>query len=266
MTKVAFISDLHFGTVPDGLADTLQQDLHDQSLDAVVVVGDMTQRARRHEYRAAAAFIGELPGQVLVVPGNHDIPTWNLLARAAWPYRRYKRHFGAPEVQSAVFDDLVVVALNTAKRMQPHLRWQEGTLRRRQVRHACHLIAAQDPGLLKIVATHHPLVRSSVVERAIPARRARAGLQAFADAGVDMLVSGHTHLPFRHAIEAPLQHDGEGILALGTPSALSDRLRGEPNGYWMVTADSGKLQPQLRSYREGRYQAEEPADVTVVEL
>ena len=262
MTRTAFISDLHFGTVRDGLAETLQQDLHDQTLDAVVVVGDMTQRARRREYEAAAAFISELPGRVLVVPGNHDIPAWNLLARAAWPYRRYSKYFGVPDLQSALFDDVSVIALNTAKRMQPHLKWQEGTLRRRQVREACRIMAEHSPDALRIVATHHPLVRSSAVERAIPARHARHGLQAFSDAGVDVLVSGHTHLPFSQTIEPPDGSQSKAILALGTPSALSDRLRGEPNGYWIVGADGGKPLTELRSFRNGRYQPQKPAELT----
>jgi len=43
------------------------------------VSGDLTQRAR----------------QRLVIPGNHDSPMFDLLARLAWPYRGFRRAFGA---------------------------------------------------------------------------------------------------------------------------------------------------------------------------
>ena len=56
-----------------------------------MISGDITQRARRGQFAAARKFIERLSLPVLAVPGNHDIPLFNLFARALNPYGNYKR-------------------------------------------------------------------------------------------------------------------------------------------------------------------------------
>lgn len=253
MTRLAIISDLHFGTVPDGLAALLLEDLHAQSPDGVIVAGDLTQRARAREYEQAAAYLKELPGKVMVIPGNHDIPAWGLFERFLFPFRRYAARFGKPVLQYMDFDRCAVVGLNTAKPAQPHLKWQEGTVRRFQAFQAVQHLETLPEETCRIVVSHHPLVKVPNMPRAVPARRAKKTVQNLADAGVDLLVSGHTHLPFVLTLQAPLQADGKPIIAVGAPSALSNRLRGEPNGYWLVDACPGSIETELRTYRDGAY-------------
>ena len=99
---ILHISDLHFGTEQGAVVDALLRRVEDLTLDAVIVSGDITQRARRHEFAAALAFLDELCERaalslredVLLVPGNHDIPLFNLVGRLAWPYHNYTRAFG----------------------------------------------------------------------------------------------------------------------------------------------------------------------------
>lgn len=49
--------------------------------DLILISGDLTQRARTHEFRLAKEFIRKLPAPVLVVPGNHDIPLYDVSSR-----------------------------------------------------------------------------------------------------------------------------------------------------------------------------------------
>lgn len=261
MARLAIISDLHFGTVPDGLAETLLDDLKAQSLDGVIVAGDLTQRARKREYEQAVSYLAELPGEVLVIPGNHDIPAWGLIERFVSPFKRYRKSFGDPGLQCLDFDGCSVIGLNTARRAQPHLQWKEGTVSRLQARQAIQHLNSLPENTRKIVVSHHPLVNVPDMPSAVPARRAKKTVKKLTDAGVDLLVSGHTHLPFAFVLQAPFHKGGKPIKALGAPSALSSRLRGEPNGYWVVDAGPGGVATTLRSYQDGAFAETQPDDL-----
>ena len=94
MRRIAHLSDLHFGAEEARIAEGLLDDLASRSPDLVVVSGDLTQRARRHQFLAARAFLDRIAAPRLVVPGNHDIPLYNLAARVARPYAEFERAFG----------------------------------------------------------------------------------------------------------------------------------------------------------------------------
>src|SRR3989441_12441565 len=77
--QLLHLSDLHFG----GLADVdqiegLEQMLPDLRPDAVVITGDLSQRARHGEFQRARALVqtAARTAPVLVIPGNHDVAWW----------------------------------------------------------------------------------------------------------------------------------------------------------------------------------------------
>src|SRR5262249_20108917 len=82
MRTIAHISDLHFGTEDPQIAAALREDLCGLGPSLVVVSGDLTQRAKPAEFLAAREFLSTIPQPQIVVPGNHDIPLYNLLRRA----------------------------------------------------------------------------------------------------------------------------------------------------------------------------------------
>src|SRR5690242_8820177 len=92
MRTVAHISDLHFGRTDQAVVDALLSDLKEQSPSLVIVSGDLTQRARRSQFMLAREFLSSLPMPYMVIPGNHDIPNFNLLVRFTDPYHHYKRY------------------------------------------------------------------------------------------------------------------------------------------------------------------------------
>ena len=93
MRTVAHLSDLHFGREDPRVVEAVLQDVDAQHPDLVVVSGDLTQRARRGQFQAARAFLDRFKAPVLVVPGNHDIPLFDLARRFFRPLKRY-RSFG----------------------------------------------------------------------------------------------------------------------------------------------------------------------------
>jgi len=114
MKTLIQISDTHFGTERPPVVEALVRFVRDQAPGLIILSGDITQRARRSQFRAARAFLdrlGDVP--MLVIPGNHDIPLFNPAARIFWPYRNYRRELGGnlePEFES---EDVLAIALNT---------------------------------------------------------------------------------------------------------------------------------------------------------
>ncbi|MGB0083806.1 MAG: metallophosphoesterase [Rhodomicrobiaceae bacterium] len=121
MTRFALLADLHFGSVPEGLEKQLHADLERLRLDLIVIAGDITLRSRQREFEHARAWLETLRAPLLLLPGNHDLPVWNLVERFTRPFARYWRSVGHPLMP--VFEDerVVVVGLNTTARWQPHL-------------------------------------------------------------------------------------------------------------------------------------------------
>jgi 3',5'-cyclic AMP phosphodiesterase CpdA len=87
MSVVLQVSDTHFGTEQPGVVEALLRLVHDQLPTLVVLSGDITQRARWSQFRAARAFTARLTvPATLMLSGNHDMPLFNLVARLLAPY------------------------------------------------------------------------------------------------------------------------------------------------------------------------------------
>jgi len=97
--RLLHLSDLHFATKDQATIwySQLAADLREQqidSLDALVVSGDLVNRADPAEYDAARLFLEKLMSgfslsarQIALVPGNHDV-SWSLSEDAYQPVRR----------------------------------------------------------------------------------------------------------------------------------------------------------------------------------
>ena len=115
MTTLAHISDLHFGAESPEVVEGLVEDLASIEPSLLVVSGDLTQRARRKEFAAARLFLDRIPSLRLVVPGNHDIPLFDLVRRFASPLARFRRYID-PDVDPFFSTDTVaVLGMNTAR-------------------------------------------------------------------------------------------------------------------------------------------------------
>jgi 3',5'-cyclic AMP phosphodiesterase CpdA len=240
--KLAFLADLHFGSVPPGLADQLRETIELEKPDLAVIAGDLTLRARRSEFEAAQKWLASLSTPALILPGNHDLPYWNLLQRFADPFHRFHKAANTETLMPvAEMAGGFVLGFNTTRSWQPHLRWQEGVARRRDILAARQILAAVPSSCFKAVAAHHPLISIAGMPRVRPVRMAGMAIEAFGEAGADLVMTGHTHRSFAVEIEA-----GErSLIAVGAPTALSKRMRGEANGFWIIDAEAGAIRCTL---------------------
>jgi 3',5'-cyclic AMP phosphodiesterase CpdA len=230
MTRILHLSDVHFGAVDARLVEPFLDLAHRLQPDLCVISGDLTQRARTSQFRAARAFVDRLPAPALIVPGNHDMPLHNLPVRLLAPFASYRRAFG-PELEPLLhLPDAVVQGVNTAN---PFV-WKSGRLRPGSVRRLTESFASAS-GLWRIAVLHHapvPAADGTPADIVDPA----AALAALAQAGADIVLSGHTHMPHTGFAET-----AAGVLFLQVGTAISTRLKTGTNDFALVTLEAGKV-------------------------
>lgn len=259
MTRILHISDTHFGTERKPVVEAALDLARTLAPDLVVLSGDITQRARRGQFAAARKFIERLSLPVLAVPGNHDIPLFNVFARALNPYGNYKRALGA--VLEPVFenDGLLAIGVNTTR---PRRR-KDGEISGVQVARVAQRLRQARPGQLRIVVAHHPVrakVESDLSNLLIGREQA---LQAWTQAGVDLVLGGHIHLPYVLPLDPAAPAKGW-VVQAGT--ACSRRVRGNvPNSVNVIACGEDGCHVERWDYAVGSH-AFAPVDKTLVAL
>lgn len=253
MPTLAHISDLHFGTERPELAAGLQAELLANRPHLVVVSGDLTQRARSRQFAAAAAYLRSLPQPQLVVPGNHDVPLFDVTRRFLAPLSRYRHHINAELDPVFEADGLLVLGINTAR----SLTWKSGRISCEQVRRLEERLARSDAAF-KVVVTHHPFIPPPGPEsdehsiRLVG--RAALAMDVIDRCGVDLLLSGHLHTGYSGDTRTQYPNARRGVVAVQAGTAISGRVRSDPNGYNRIILEGDRLVVELRSWREGSFQ------------
>jgi 3',5'-cyclic AMP phosphodiesterase CpdA len=228
MTRILHISDLHFGALNARLMEPLLTLAQHLQPDAIVVSGDLTQRARPAQFQAAAAFLDRFGLPVLSVPGNHDAPLYNLPMRLLSPFGRYQRWVNAVLEPVLFLPGAVLAGINTAN----PLVWKAGRLRPASSQALFRTFSTAPAGLMHIAVMHHapvPAADGTPADIHDPA----TVLQDLVAAGTDIVLSGHTHMPDVIAAETAAS-----ILFLQVGTAISTRLKTRWNDVSLVeTAD-----------------------------
>jgi 3',5'-cyclic AMP phosphodiesterase CpdA len=242
-TRIAHITDLHFGAEDPRVVAALIDDLNSDPPDLVAISGDLTQGARMSEFRAARAFLHQLRAPSLAVPGNHDISPYNLLERFIDPYARWRRMI-SPETSPIWRNESVaVLGLNSARRLGLHWDWSRGRVTHARLARLLARLDALPAELVKIVVVHHPLLPPEGEPETPVAGGAANALQELEAHKVRLVLAGHLHRGFaRFALPT-----GGQLLILQGATATSVRLRGEPNAYNQITiSPHGDLDVQVR--------------------
>jgi 3',5'-cyclic AMP phosphodiesterase CpdA len=245
MRTVVHLSDLHFGRVNPVVAGVLQATLKDLRPDVLVVSGDFTQRARSWQFRAARTFLDLLPQPQLIVPGNHDVPLHNVLARFFSPLRKYRRHMTDDLQPSYVDEEIALIGTDTTR----SFTIGGGGIRRRELHRIRTLLKDLAPPIVRILVAHHPFDEPHAGAAFGRARPGPEAVEQLAGEGIDVFLTGHLHVTFAGPTAKRYNVGGRSAIVVEAGTATSTRVRGEPNAFNVLRIEDGRIAVEHRVWQ-----------------
>lgn len=237
MGRILQFSDVHFGCEHKRACEAALDYAHAAPPDLVLITGDITQQGFPDEFAAAGRWIGRMPDPRFVIVGNHDVPYWSLTARLFHPWKAFERATGHPAHDHQFLSpNLMVRGVVTARGWQARLNWSKGVIDLDQTRKAAEALRQAPVGALRVLACHHPLVEMIGTPMTGDVKRGDAAALIFAEAGVDIVATGHVHVPFA----LPIQLGDHCSYAVGC-GTLSHRERGAPPSFNQIEWDAHEI-------------------------
>lgn len=244
MRTLVHLSDLHFGHIDGSVIEPLIACVAQIKPDVVVVSGDLTQRARTDQFIQASRFLARLPSPQIVVPGNHDVPLYDIMRRMLQPYAKYRRYISDDLEPFYADSEIAVLGVNTARA----LAIKGGRINAHQITRVCERLGSFSDEITKIIVTHHPFDLPSGHQAAALVGRAGKAMGQFAQCGVDLFLAGHFHLSSTGSTAARYQHKGYSAVVVQAGTATSSRVRGEFNSFNVIRIDRTNMDVEHLSW------------------
>jgi 3',5'-cyclic AMP phosphodiesterase CpdA len=231
MRRLTHLSDLHFGALRPETLQPLVELISELQPYAVVVSGDLTQRATPSQFESARRFLERIPcSRCVVVPGNHDVPLWNPWQRFLRPRARFDEYITDDAYPTLVDEELAIVGVNTAR----GLTAKNGRINARQLSEVVRRFRAAPPRSLRVLTCHHPFVVPEGISAKERAGRSDMALARLVQDEVDLLLTGHRHIPW----VSPL---GTRLPTVHAGTSTSNRIRGVENSFNDIVVDEDKV-------------------------
>ncbi len=261
MARLVHLSDLHFGAHDDKLVAAVEARIDAEKPDLVVISGDFTQRARTDQFEQACAFLTRLKErghEVIGVPGNHDIPLYDVLRRFFSPLARYRRYIDDSLCPVIELPTAVVLGVNTAR----SATIKDGKINDEQIdfiRNTFERVPAHIP---RVLVTHHPIFALPTGQGiGEPIKNQGRVLDMIGTLGVDVLLAGHNHRA-SHQDSADFVTKSTGALVIQAGTATSTRVRGEQQSFNKIVINGDNVEVTLVGWHETEFRDGDPAHFT----
>lgn len=258
MARLIHLSDLHFGAHDPKLVEAVEEQVHDYRADLVIISGDFTQRARTSQFEEACAFLGRLREaghEVLAVPGNHDVPLYDVLRRFLSPLTRYRKYIDDTLCPFHALPGAAVLGINTAR----SATFKDGTIDHRQMEFIRETFQRVDASVPRVLVTHHPLFALPTGSgMGKPINNQADVLETIGTLGVDLLLAGHNHRA-SHQDSADFVTKSTGALVIQAGTATSTRVRGEHQSFNKIEIDRDLVKVTLVGWQHTRFEDGKPA-------
>jgi 3',5'-cyclic AMP phosphodiesterase CpdA len=235
--RILQFSDIHFGVEHRQACAAAIEYAHATPSDLILITGDITQKGYPDEFEAAGQWIRRMPEPRFVIVGNHDVPYWSLTARLFHPWKAFEHATGHPAHDHQFLSpDVMVRGVVTARGWQARANWSKGVIDLEQTRKAAEALRQAPPGALRILACHHPLIEMIGTPMTGDVKRGDDAAVIFAEAGVDLITTGHVHVPFA----LPINLGDKCSYAVGC-GTLSHRERGTPPSFNQIEWDAKEI-------------------------
>lgn len=254
MARLVHISDLHFGAHDEQLVEAVAWQIDKLKPDLVVISGDFTQRARTEQFREACQFLDDLRErghEVLGVPGNHDVPLYDVLRRFLSPLARYRRFIDESLCPFIELPGVAVLGINTAR----SLTFKDGRINSEQVAFIRDTFARTPTGSFRVLVTHHPLFALQVGDELTPAiGRQELALDAVEESGVDLVLAGHNHHASSQDASDLVTRAG-GVLVVQAGTATSTRVREQEQSFNTIDIGGQSVTVTVHAWKDDDFQA-----------
>lgn len=227
MRTIVHLSDVHFGSTDERMIVPLIEAVNSIKPQLVAVSGDLTQRARSHQFKEARAFLDQLPQPQIVVPGNHDVPLYNILARFLSPLQKYRRYITDDLQPFHVDDEIAIFGVNTAR----SLTIKSGRINQTQVGWLREKLCDLHEDVVKVIVSHHPFDLPEGRHPRDLVGRADMAMMELAKCGADVYLAGHLHMGHTGHTATRYKIAGYSALIVQAGTAVSTRSRGEANSF-----------------------------------
>jgi len=262
MARLIHLSDLHFGAHDDKLVEAVEARVDAEKPDLVVISGDFTQRARTGQFKAAAAFLDRLRGnghEIIAVPGNHDIPLYDVARRFLAPLARYRRYVEETLCPFHELPTAAVLGINTAR----SATFKDGKINDQQIEYIRDMFGRVDEAIPRILVTHHPIFALPVGGggRGEPIKNQENVLEMIGALGVDILLAGHNHRA-SHEDSADFVTKSTGALVIQAGTATSTRVRGEHQSFNRIVVNGENVEVTIIGWDKDNFRDGDPARFT----
>ena len=221
------ISDLHFGPpYVEKVGEAVVRIAPELNADAVIVSGDLTQRARREQFETAKEFLSRLPDVPrLVIPGNHDVPLYRVYERMVDPHRLYREIISSDLNPVLRVKRAVIVGVDSTA---PRTAISNGRITQSQLDECRHVFENTPPDAIRIVVAHHHFTPAPDYLRDTMMQKAKRAMQLFDELHVEMILGGHLHRAYvGNSLDFyPGSHRDRGIIIAQCGTTTSRRGRG----------------------------------------